>query len=179
MSFILSSRARRGTPRVVRTRGQWFSTTTHSGLTWESLSTPSQSWPLCGDHQRRGYQTWAPCWCTAGRASGQSGDVGHVLVQCRQGQCAGWDEAGDWSPVNSTCAQTKHRESSCGPCPLWTRQWESVVQLYNFVTWKHHPKKKSKKELCSFEEKLTDLISSFSEIFLVSSYNCRETVGSA
>lgn len=34
---------------------------------------------------------------------------------------------------------------------------------------------KEVKELCSFEEKLTDLISSFSEMFLVSSYNCRET----
>lgn len=105
-------RARRETPKVVRMRGQWSSITTHSGLTWESLSIPSRSWPLCGDHHQLGYQTWAPCWCTAGRASMQSEK-----------------EAGDLSPVNSACAQTKHRESSCGPSPLWGLGWVSSVQL--------------------------------------------------
>lgn len=67
MPCVSLARVRKGTLRDVRMSGLWSSITTHSGLTWVCQSMLCLSWPLSGDHQLPGLQTWAQCWCIAGR----------------------------------------------------------------------------------------------------------------
>lgn len=59
-------RVRKGTPKGGRTRGQSFSTTTPSGLTWGCPSMLYLCSPSSGDPRQPEPQTWDQWWCTAG-----------------------------------------------------------------------------------------------------------------